>query len=959
MSEVLDFGRVIHRSALLERLRRAQPHLIALIAPAGFGKSTLARQFIAGRSGVGICDCSGLAGDLDFARRILSALADENPERSETLSQCQLLLGDDSISATERVAIAIATWASRVESSTFVFENAERLDGAPEARDLFARLLRERPEARTVVICSRENLWFHLTRFAAPHRIVTLRAHDLAFERKDLDALFERALSAQTLNRIFATSGGWPIAVFLLARLACEGRLEALLERLGDVAFEELHDYLADEVLASLSSDVVDTLFAAVCIPEATDADVALATGNSNAAATLIDLDRTSPFVRRVDDRQYVVHPLIAGILTHRQERRRAALLEKTAQGYEANRDYLRAAELRAAIPEQESAARSLEVVDVGDDRAPSMRYSRLLSSLDRDLVRRYPTLWCCNALFQMFSTDCRQLLEETQYLLHALPAGTPPKKRNYVFATHVLLLSYLGRFQEALQIIENVAHQAKPGTPLTEEQQGYILYLRGTILARLGRIDEAERDLLAALPFAGRMDVMASAVLMLLGSDVERVRGNVEDERDRIEHSLALARQSKLTNFVAFRLAESAFSAWLRGDDEDLSRFAEELEAYVDVYGVRGFAFFARCARGHDDAAPRDVDLLRWVLCGRMVAAANARERQTALRHAKAAVEAGESYPNPFLQTLAALVMAELAGGDERLEHCKTAAVYAKRTGSARVIELVDAARDARESDAFAAFLRRFRTAPRASTYRIEVCVLTGTVSASGKLVHLGERELALITALSLRPQATAQPELLEMLWPDSSEQAATNALYACLHRLRNRLGDEGIVVRVPGGLRLCDAARVDLWELERRFALSRSRELRDDGEYKELMEIYRDLRASRPPQLSTWEWFLPTERHLMEMRSDLGLRLGRYAIRTSKYDEALTIAQEMIGHDACDEGAREIAISAQMALGDRTAALAQFRQYRALLMEELGCEPSSNIASLVGVSPARAARH
>jgi DNA-binding SARP family transcriptional activator len=910
----------------------------------------LARQFIQSHDGVAICDCARIEDDLGFARRIVSTLAEEEPDRSATLSQRQLLLGDDSATPESRVEIAVAAWRDRTRSAIFVFENAERLSDLPSVRDLFIRLLAERPESRTVIVCSRVSLPIHLTRFAAPHQIVTLRADDLAFERRDLDELFKPVLDASTLDRIFTASLGWPIAVFLLARFAREGRLDTLLQRLGDVAFEELHDYLADEVLASLSPDFVRALFAAASIPEANDDDLLLATG-TDAGAILSEFGRASPFVRRSENGKYVVHPLLAGTLTRGGADRRVALLHATAQAYESRGDFLRAAELFLAKPDQEAAARALESVPVGDDRAPSMRYSRLLSAIDSDLVRRYPTLWSCNALFQMFSTDCGQLLKETQYLWNALPPDTPARKRYYLFATRVLLLSYMGRFEEALAFIEEVAPSGEGARPLSEAEQGYKLYLRGTILARMGRVDEAEQDLLAALPFADRMDVMASAVIMLLGSDIARVRGDAVEERERIAHSLEYARRSELINFVAFRIAEAALSAWLAGDDEGFGSFAEELESIVDDYGIRGFAFFAACARGHNDVDPKGADLLRWILCGHLIAAGNAADPASARRHAAAADDVGKKYPNPFLRVLAAIALAELSEGAASAEHYERAYEFAQSAGSPSVVRAVVAARDRSEDGMLSAFVRRFRTL-HVSAPRLEVSVLSGDVRLSGKEVHLGDREMELIVALSLRPGVVSQARLLEMLWPDGEEQASANALYACLHRLRNKLGEEGLVMRTSDGLRLSDQARVDLWAIDRRLSVTRSRDIASESEYADLMSAYTILRNDRPSRYLAWEWFAPVERHLNELRCGLGLRLARYALRTDKAAEALKLALEMISQDPCDEGAREIAITTLLARGDRSAALQQYRQYKSVLWEELRCEPSSSIAALVGIT-------
>ena len=131
------------------------------------------------------------------------------------------------------------------------------------------------PPERSVVICTREPLRTHLTRFAAPHEIVALRAADLAFDAAEVREIFSPdALDTETVEGVLFASRGWPIAVLLLRRFVAEGRFATLLHRLGDPAFEELHDYLVDEVLASLGERLSAAVFACAAIPHATPADV-------------------------------------------------------------------------------------------------------------------------------------------------------------------------------------------------------------------------------------------------------------------------------------------------------------------------------------------------------------------------------------------------------------------------------------------------------------------------------------------------------------------------------------------------------------------------------------------------------------------------------------------------------------------------------------------------------------
>ncbi len=117
--------REIPRRALLARLNRARPRIIALTAPAGYGKSTLTRQYAASFGKHAICDLSDVTGEGDCARAVLTALADESPERSEGLTSLELQLHDIDARAAEQMVLS--AWNARVEDSLFVFDNAERL----------------------------------------------------------------------------------------------------------------------------------------------------------------------------------------------------------------------------------------------------------------------------------------------------------------------------------------------------------------------------------------------------------------------------------------------------------------------------------------------------------------------------------------------------------------------------------------------------------------------------------------------------------------------------------------------------------------------------------------------------------------------------------------------------------------------------------------------------------------
>ncbi|HEY9180536.1 MAG TPA: winged helix-turn-helix domain-containing protein, partial [Candidatus Baltobacteraceae bacterium] len=817
----------LRRDSLLDRLERVQPRILALIAPAGFGKSTLARQLIAGRTGVAVCDAVGVVDDLDLARRLVPALAAETPSRTQTLTQRELMLGDGGTSVAERVNLALEAWKTPVTGTTFVFENAEHIARNPSAREFFARLLTQRPEGRAIVICSRESLRVHLTRFAPPHEILTLRAEDLAFDRAELSLLFRsHADDPAMVARILQLSQGWPIAVFLLKRFANEGRIETLLESLDDVAFEELHDYLADQVLASLDPALVEALFVCACIPHAKVEDLQAALSDDSAvrARALADFAKESPFLTRTGDGTFVVHPLLASLLLEHHEERRNEVLANTAQTHQSEKHFQRAAELHLARGDQASAAYALGQHEVIRDHAPSMQYARILSSLDRTLVQRYPRLWAVTALLRMFCIDTEELLDEAESLWRTLSPDVTPLERYYILVFRILFMSYIGLLEEAEEMLERFAADNGVGDEPKNYFEGYLFYLLGLMRARTGQTDRAEKDLTIALPLVGGMDIMASGTLLALGTDVARVRGEFTVARQFIDRALESARKSGLYNFVAFDLAEGAFGAWLSGDDGAFVRYGAELDDVVQRNGVRGFAYFAAAARGRAEE-PGDADLLKWVACGRMISAASATQTGQAVKHARAAVAASQQYRAPFVEALALVTLA-IFDAEHFDEHIQRALECAGRCATHAFTSAVEAIAQRRaDYGMLNAFMNRLQRERIERVPLLEIGLTDGSVRCAGRSVALSERELALLFALSLRRETVPRSRLADLLWPELDEYAARNALSVCLHRLRQHLGNDQAIVRTKDGYALHDDVRVDLWEIDRAVSILRSR--------------------------------------------------------------------------------------------------------------------------------------
>jgi len=924
-------GLEIRRSFLLDRLERIQPKIVALYAPPGFGKSTLARQLIESKPNGAICDLAEVADEADLARRLVQALAADPTQP------------------------ALEAWKVPVADSIFVFENAEHVARDASALEFFGRLLAQRPAGRVVVICSRTNLPLHLTRFAPPHEILILRAEDLAFDRSELLELFgTHAERPGFVARIMQLSQGWPIAVFLLRRFASEGRIDALLESLDDIAFREIHDYLGDQVLASLDPALVEALFVCACIPRAGIADLQAAFADETAVRALVEFAKESPFLTRSGD-ELVLHPLLGSLLIEHRQTQRELILSRVAGAHSRARRYLRAAALHLIHGDQESAAHALGQYEVIRDHAPSAEYARVLASLDRALVHRYPRLWGITSMLKMFCVDMNELFDEGESMWRTLSPTVTPAERSYVQIFRAVLRSYTGQMDEAQAMLEEYVREHHIGAQPKDYVEGYVVYCLGLIRARAGKLAQGERDMTAALPLVGVTDVVGSGALLSLGADVARARGEFSVARQFVERAIEGTRRSGMWNFFALDLAEACFGAWFAGDDGAFVKYGIELDEVVHRNGVRGLAYFAAVARGRAED-PGSVDLLKFVACGGIVAASAATDPHEARRHARTAAAAAQQLNSPFIEALALVALATF---DEPAfaEHMQGAVRAAARCESPALQKAVRAiAEGLADFGMLDTFMMRLQRERLERTLPLEVLLTAGLVRSAGRDLPLSERELALLVALSIRRENVPRARLADILWPGLDEYSARNALSVCLHRLRAHLGGEHTIVRSQDGYALHDDVRVDLWEIDRVMTALRGRPVLADDERAQLSANYERLRHKRPERMLAWDWFEPTERHLRELRLEAAHRLAADALEHGNLRRTLELAEEMIGYDPCDEAGRELAITAHLRRDDRAAAMRQYRQYRETLLAELQCEPSEAIKHLVGLTQASA---
>lgn len=935
-------GTVI-RQALLDRLSSTRPHLVALFAPAGFGKSTLATQFASHSERYAVCDCRGADTAALLAQRILGALGEERPELSTELSRRQLLFRDAGALSESYLQVVVESWSANPPESVFVFENVERIDGKNDVLELLWRLLATMPPSRTAVICSRVPLRVRLTRFAPPHAIALLRPRDLAFDQTEIKGIFEGLnVDDAALEAIAAQSRGWPVAVLLFARFQREGRLRELLDRVSSLAFEELYEYLANEVLETLPPYVVEALVACAFIPQPSMQEVAAAIGELDIEEKLRDSTRDLPFVTLNPEGTLEIHPLVGTMLREANQSRGGELLARAARVAETTSDWIRAALLHIERGAKHDAAVALSAVNFSTiAQRYTIEYTTLLSKLDFADILRSPTLWYATVHERRFRTDLKVLLDEAAGLYRSLETITAPVGRIAAGVFYALFLSDSGQHAEGERVMRELAQDLAIPEILTDNFHGSVVHIRAALLARMGRLTDARTLFDRAAQVIGIQPISVAISAMNRAASIERMLGNFERECYLLDQSIESARQTNLPTLLARALAEAAFGAWFASDDKRLNSLLREFERLVEREGIPGLEDLVAAFNGRSNLKESGLETLYWRLVARLVLASAAEDRKVAAAHACVAMETSDAYGDPAWQAIARVVAAEAAAGP-RAVLLKEAASFAGQVESAKLQASVESIRRGQpHAGLLGPLMERLRISP-ALHPRLRLQLSQRKVVVGRDSVGLSNREFELLLALSTHRYGLPRGEILDLLWPDGDETKSRSALNVMVHRLRSRVGG-GEFVSVEGDrYMLHSSVLVDLWTAQETWRDFRTKRHLTDQEALHLREAVRLLRECAVQSASLPDWFQPHVRRLAETAQEAATALARRALGKGEIAGALAIAREIVDYDPLDEPAREILIKALLASGDRSGASRELRHYRQLLRTELDAEAS-----------------
>ena len=315
---------IVAKAHVIARLRAASAPFATVVAPAGYGKTTLLAHWAkADPRAFAWVALDGRDDDaVVFLRYIAAAIHRVEPLPSEVFDA---LSGRAGSSWTTRVPQVGAAMAAIDTPLVLVLDDLHAV-GNQSCLDVLAELIQYVPAGSLIAVASREEPELPLARWRAQGSVVELGVADLRLDEQEAGELLSAAgveLDAGELDELTERTEGWPAGLYLAALSIQAGAAGATNVGAfsGDDRF--VSEYLRLELLSHLPAtegrfitrtSILERMCGGLC-------DAVLETTGS--ARTLEALERANGFVVRLDRRGewYRYHHLFGQLLRNELER--------------------------------------------------------------------------------------------------------------------------------------------------------------------------------------------------------------------------------------------------------------------------------------------------------------------------------------------------------------------------------------------------------------------------------------------------------------------------------------------------------------------------------------------------------------------------------------------------------------------------------------------------------------
>jgi LuxR family maltose regulon positive regulatory protein len=608
-------GSQIPRNDLQERVCRAagdkanekaREKVVLIQAPAGFGKTTLMLQVMAGLRAQGTTT-SWLTVDaadndvgrfLSFLAAAFDGLLSDSAAGNEP--KHDVVAGVVALDLIERIACTPAPFVLFVDE-------AESIQSAASLAVL-RQVIENLPEGCRIVIGSRTMPDIGAPRLLARGQLLVIDPMQLRFSITETgDFLRDKRglkLAGADIARLQGVTEGWPVALWL-ASLALE-RSDRSVELVSHFSGSHavVADYLAEEVLAQQSQSVREFLVRTSILHHFNAPLCDAVRGQRDSREMLDSLQRSNLFVQRIseDGEWFRYHSLFSGFLRTQLERlypqdipdlHRAASRWYDAQNrpVPAVEHALASADFDYALPMLERIAEQL--LEGGRIRL----VARLLDSVPAQELANWPHLRLIHAWALSFTRGGQEAMKQLERIEAQGPL--PEHLQAHALALRPMLLTMLDRFDEAYAAAQLALERIPP-------EQAFPFSILRTSLANLfmimGKYTSA-RELLdrsclqQGAPAGPFMTIFAQCV----EGAIDLMHGRLRQATARFRHSAAVGSHKILTDTNGNAMAGILLAEVLYEQDE-LVEAERLLSVYVPLMQELGMTDHLIC--GHRSLA-------------------------------------------------------------------------------------------------------------------------------------------------------------------------------------------------------------------------------------------------------------------------------------------------------------------------------------------------------------------
>jgi LuxR family maltose regulon positive regulatory protein len=583
----------VARPRLIRQLSSTRP-LTLLVAPAGFGKTTLLSDWIS-QSECRVTWLSLDEGDNDSVRfwvYIIAALQRLQADLCE--SALALLQSPQPPPITSILSTFINEISSFPENFSIVLDDYHLIK-TQTIHEALTFLLDHLPPQMHLILTTRADPPLPIARLRARNQLTELRADDLRFTSDEavvfLNEVMGLRLSVDDIAVLESRTEGW-IAGLQLAALSMQGRddLTSFIQAFSG-SHRHVLTYLAEEVLEQrpkgtlnflLETSVLDRLCGPLC-----DA----VTGQLDGDGTLKKLDQANLFIIPLDNegKWYRYHHLFAEVLHARLQQTHAHLIaelqRRASAWYEQNGLIVEAINYALAAKDHDRVAMLVERV------APAMlqrsELARLLTWLDTlpdDEVQTRPQLavyYCWGLLLSGKMKEAAERLEAIEAMLATDEAKHTLEVQGHIAAMRARLLRESGDLASTIALSQQGLAQLPKQNTLLRARITLDLTIAHYLLGEFEPASQLLTEAITASQTAQQLLSKLSAIYLRV--QILRAQGALEQALQLCQEELELLTQRGWHKFPAVGFLYVALGDLLRERNE-LITAAEYLEKGINL---------------------------------------------------------------------------------------------------------------------------------------------------------------------------------------------------------------------------------------------------------------------------------------------------------------------------------------------------------------------------------------